>query len=133
MSKDKPRDAKAEVKRLLNSGAIREVPYLAWLANTIMVKNSNGPWRMCIDFRDLNKACSKNEFPIPIFDSLLDAAATSELMSLLDCYSTYHHIWMKKEDVAKTIFITPSGTYCYLQISEGLKNTSRMTTKVLST
>jgi hypothetical protein len=137
MSKDKPKDAKAEVKRLLNSGAIREVPYLAWLANTIMVKNSNAQWRMCIDFRDLNKASSKDEFPIPIFDSLLDAAATPELMSLLDCYSTYHQIWMKKEDVVKTIFITPSGTYCYLQIFEGLKNTgrsfSRMTTKVLST
>jgi hypothetical protein len=56
-------------------------------------------------------------------------------MSLLDCYSGYHQIWMKKEDELKTSFITPSGTYCYLWIPEGLKNArgsfSRMTAKVL--
>jgi hypothetical protein len=91
---------------------------------------------MSIDFTDLNKACPKDEFPLPRIDSLVDAVATSELMSLLDCYSGYHQIWMKKEDEPKTSFTTPSGTYCYLWMPEGLKNAggsfSRMTTKVLS-
>jgi ribonuclease HI len=90
---------------------------------------------MCIDFIDLNKACPKDEFPLPRIDSLVDAAASSELMSLLDCYSGYHQIWMKKEDEPKTSFITPSGTYFYLRMPEGLKNAggsfSRMTAKVL--
>jgi hypothetical protein len=86
--------------------------YLEWLANTVMVKKANGKWRMCIDFTDLNKACSKDEFPLPRIDSLVDAAAFSELMSLLDCYSGYHQIWMKKEDEPKISFITISGTYC---------------------
>jgi hypothetical protein len=58
-------------------------------------------------------------------------------MSLLDCYSGYHQTWMKKEDEPKTSFITPSGTYCYLRMPEGLKNAggsfSRMTSKVLCT
>jgi hypothetical protein len=111
------------------------VTYPEWLANTMMVKKTNGKWRMCIDFTDLNKACPKDEFPLPRIDSLVDAAATSELMSLLDCYSGYHQIWMKEEDEPKTSFITPSGTYCYIQMPEGLKNAggsfSRMTTKVL--
>jgi hypothetical protein len=71
-----------------------------------MVKKANGKWRMCIDFTDLNKACPKDEFPLPRIDSLVDAAASSELMSLLDCYSGYHQIWMK-EDEPKTSFITP--------------------------
>jgi hypothetical protein len=62
---------------------------------------------MCIDFTDLNKACPKDEFLLPRIDSLVDAAASSELMSLLDCYSGYHQIWMKKEDEPKTSFITP--------------------------
>jgi hypothetical protein len=53
---------------------------------------------MCIDFTDLNKACPKDKFPLARIDSLMDASATSELMSLLDCYSGYHQIWMKKED-----------------------------------
>jgi hypothetical protein len=90
---------------------------------------------MCIDFTDLNKACPKDEFPLPRIDSLVDATASSELMSLLDCYSGYHQIWMKKEDELKTSFITPSGTYCYLWMPEGLKNArgsfGRMIAKVL--
>jgi hypothetical protein len=101
-----------------------------------MVKKANGKWRMCIDFTDLNKACPKDEFPLLRIDSLVDAAASSELMSLLDCYSGYHQIWMKKEDEPKSSFITPSGTYCYLRMLKGLKNARgsfrRMTAKVLN-
>jgi hypothetical protein len=135
MSDDKTEGARKEVKMGLSAGVIREVTYPEWLANTMMVKKANGKWRMCTDFIDLNKACSKDEFPLPRIDSLVDAAATSELMSLLDCYSRYHQKWMKEEDEPKTSFITPSGTYCYLQMLEGLKNAggsfSRMTAKVL--
>jgi hypothetical protein len=135
MSEDKVEGAQNKVKRLLSAGVIREVKYPEWLANTFMVKKANCKWRMCIDFTDLNNACPKDEFPLPRIDSLVDTAASSELMSLLDCYSGYHQIWMKKEDEPKTSFITPSGTYCYLRMPEGLKNVggsfSRMTAKVL--
>jgi hypothetical protein len=135
MSDDKAEGARNKVKRLLSANVIREVTYLEWLAYTIMVKKANGKWRMCIDFTVLNKACLKDEFPLPRIDSLVDVAASSELMSLLDCYSGYHQIWMKKEDEPKTSFITPSGTFCYLRMPEGLKNAggsfSRMTSKVL--
>jgi hypothetical protein len=135
MSDDKAEGARNEVKRLLSTEVIREVTYPEWLTNTVMVKKANGKWRMCIDFTDLNKACPKDEFPLPRIDSHVDATATSELMSLLDCYSGYHQIWMKKDDEPKTSFITPSGTYCYLRMPEGLKNVggsfSRMTAKVL--
>jgi hypothetical protein len=135
MSDEKSEGAQNKVKRLLSVGVIREVTYPEWLANTVMVKKANGKWRMCIDFTDLNKACPKDEFPLQRIDSLVDTAASSELMSLLDCYSGYHQIWMKKEDEPKTSFITPNGTYCYLRMPEGLKNAgesfSRMTTKVL--
>jgi hypothetical protein len=135
MSDDKAEGAQNEVKRLLSAGVIREVTYPEWLANTVMVKKANGKWRMCIDFTDLNKACPKVEFPLPRIDFLVDAAASSELMSLLDYYSGYHQIWMKKENEPKTSFITPSDTYCYLRMPEGLKNAggsfSRMTAKVL--
>jgi hypothetical protein len=135
ISEDKAEGAQNEVKRLLNAGVIREVKNLEWLANTVMVKKANGKWRMCIDFTDLNKAYPKDEFPLPRIDSLVDAAASLELVSLLDCYSGYHQIWMKKEDEPKTSFITPSGTYRYLRMPEGLKNVggsfSRMTAKAL--
>ena len=56
-------------------------------------------------------------------------------MSLLDCFSGYHQIWMRSEDEENTSFITPFGTYCFVRMPEGLKNTgqsfSRMTSKVL--
>jgi hypothetical protein len=135
MSEDKAEGARNEVKRLFSAGVIREVKYPEWLANTVMVKKANDKWRMCIDFTNLNKACPKDEFPLPRIDSLVGAAASSELMSILDCYSGYHQIWMKKEDELKTSFITPSGTYYYFWMLEGLKDAggsfSRMTAKVL--
>jgi hypothetical protein len=65
-----------EMKRLLSAGVIRDVTYPEWLANTVMVKKANGKRRMCIDFTDLNKACPKDEFPLPRIDSLVDAAAS---------------------------------------------------------
>jgi hypothetical protein len=92
MLDDKVEGARNKVKRLLSAGVIREVTYPKWLANTVMVKKANGKWRMCIDFTYLNKVCLKDEFPLPRIDSMIDVAATSELMSLLDCYSGYHQI-----------------------------------------
>jgi hypothetical protein len=65
MSDDKAEGARNEVKRLLSAGVIREVTYPKWLANTVMVKKAKGKWRLCIDFTDLNKACPKDEFPLP--------------------------------------------------------------------
>jgi hypothetical protein len=83
MSEDKAKGAKDEVKRLLTTKLIKEVAYPEWLANTVMVKKSNGKWRMRIGFTDLNKECPNDEFPLPRIDCLVDAATTSELMSLL--------------------------------------------------
>ena len=92
---------KAEVQRLLDTDVIREVKYPTWLANTVPVKKKNGKWRMCIDFTDLNKACLKDDFPLPRIDRVVDDEANSQLMSLLDCFSRYHQIWMRKEDEEK--------------------------------
>lgn len=66
---------------------------------------------MCIDFVDLNKACPKDDFSLPRIDTVVDDAANSEMLSLLDCFLGYHQIWLKKEDEEKTAFITPIGTF----------------------
>ena len=77
---------------------------------------------MCIDFTDLNKACSKDDFPLPRIDQLVDSTSGCELLSFFDAYSGYHQINMSKDDEEKTSFITPYGTYCYVKMPFGLKN-----------
>ena len=57
-----------ETIKLLNADFIREVYYPDWLSNVVMVKKASGGWRMCVDFTDLNKACSKDSFPLLSID-----------------------------------------------------------------
>jgi hypothetical protein len=135
MSDEKTEAAKAKVHRLLEANFIEPVAYPTWLANVVMVQKKSGKWRMCIDFTSLNKACPKDNFPLPRIDKIVDSAAGCEVMSLLDCFSSYHQIYMKEEDKASTSFITPFGTYCFVRMPEGLKNAgstfSRFTKTVL--
>jgi hypothetical protein len=135
MSNEKTEAAKAEVHRLLEANFIEPIAYPTWLANVVMVQKKSGKRRMCIDFTSLNKACPKDNFPLPRIDKIVDSAAGCEVMSLLDCFSGYHQIYMKEEDKASTSFITPFGTYCFIRMPEGLKNArstfSRLTKRVL--
>jgi hypothetical protein len=112
----------SEVQRLLDASVIREVMYPNRLANTMPVKKKNGKWRMCIDFTDLNKATPKDNFPLPRMDQVIDSAASTAILYLLDCFFGYHQCWMAKEDKENTSFITPFGTFYFVRIPEGLKN-----------
>ena len=67
-SKDHYEAVKEEVTKLKRAGAIKEVFYPEWLANTVVVKKKNGKWRVCVDFTDLNKTCPKDLFPLPRID-----------------------------------------------------------------
>ena len=64
-----------EVQKLLAIGFIKPIQHLRWLSNIIPVKKKNGQIRCCVDFRNLNKACSKDEFPLPNMDLLIDFVA----------------------------------------------------------
>jgi hypothetical protein len=102
-----------EVEKLLKARFIREVDYPEWLANVVLVKKSNGKWRMCVDFTDLNKACPKDSFPLPRIDLLVDSTSGHELLSFMDAFSGYNQIYMEEADQEKTAFITDRGLYCY--------------------
>jgi hypothetical protein len=135
MSEEKVKAVEAEVQRLQDAKVIREVKYPVWLANTVPVRKKNGKWRMCVDFIDLNKACKKDDFPLKRVDKIVDDAANSEMLSLLDMFSGYHQIRVRREDEEKTSFITTFGAFCFVRMPEGLKNAgctfSRMITIVL--
>ena len=59
-----------KVRKLQEASFIKEVYYPDWLANVVMVKKASGKWRMCVDFTDLNKACPKDNYPLPRVDVL---------------------------------------------------------------
>ena len=79
-----------EVRRLKEAGAIREIFFPKWLANTVVVKKKNGKWRVCVDFTDLNWVCPKDPFPMPKIDQLVDATYGHLRMSFLDAFQRYH-------------------------------------------
>ena len=95
-----------EVNKLLATNFIKEVYYLEWLANVVMVKKANGKWRMCVDFMDLNNACLKDNFPLPRIDQLMDSIAEHKLLTFMDAFSEYNQIQMVEEDQEMMAFIT---------------------------
>ena len=113
---------KEKVDKLLSNGFIKESFYPSWLANPILVKKSNGKWRTCVDFIDLNKACPKDNFSLPRIDQLVDAMSGHALLSFMDAYSGYNQIQMHVPDQEHTSFITDCRLYCYKVIPFDLKN-----------
>ncbi|XP_022880406.1 uncharacterized protein LOC111397635 [Olea europaea var. sylvestris] len=75
-----------EVQKLLNNGFLREAKYPKWVANSVLVKKHDEDWRVCIDFTDLNKACPKDNFPLPRIDQMVDATTRQELLNFMDAY-----------------------------------------------
>ena len=78
------------MNKLKQAGAIKEVFYLEWLANTMVVKKKNGKWRVCVDFINLNKACPKDPFPMSRIDQLVNATVGHHRMSFLEVSQGYH-------------------------------------------
>ena len=111
-----------EVRKLKQVGTINEVFYLEWLANIVVVKKKIGKWRVCVDFIDLNKASSKDPFPMPWIDQLVDATIGHPRISFLDSFQGYHQIPLTLSDQEKTTFMTPIGNYHYKVMPFGLKN-----------
>ena len=85
-SKDHVEAVRTEVNKLKQAGAIKEIFYPEWLANTVVVKKKNGKWRVCMDFRDLNKVCPRDPLPILRIDQLVDATVGHLRISFLDAF-----------------------------------------------
>ncbi|GJV32147.1 reverse transcriptase domain-containing protein [Tanacetum coccineum] len=83
----------------------------------------DGSWRMYIDFKDLNKACPKDLYPLPEIDWKIESLMGFQYKCFLDAYKGYHQIQMTKKDEEKTAFHTEEGVFCYTEMPFGLKNT----------
>ncbi|KAL0315316.1 UNVERIFIED_CONTAM: Transposon Ty3-G Gag-Pol polyprotein [Sesamum radiatum] len=104
------------------AGHIEKIQFLEWLYNVVLVPKSGGKWRMCIDFRDLNKACPKDFYPLPQIGQLVDSMSDCELLSIMDTSQGYQQIKLAPEDRKRVRFITSAGTFCYIVMPFELKN-----------
>ncbi|GJV91415.1 reverse transcriptase domain-containing protein [Tanacetum coccineum] len=111
-----------EVGKLVEAGIMKKVYYHDWLSNPVMVKKHDDSWRMCVDFKDLNKACPKDGYPLPKIDWKVESLCGYPFKCFLDAYKGYHQIKMAKEDEEKTTFNTSQGIFCYSKMPFGLKN-----------
>ncbi|KAL0415951.1 UNVERIFIED_CONTAM: Transposon Tf2-11 polyprotein [Sesamum latifolium] len=110
-----------EVNKLIEVGFIREVKYPMWISSIVPVRKKNGQIRVCVDFRDPNNACPKDDFPLPIAELMIDATTGHEALSFMDGSSGYNQIRMAPADEELTVFRTPKGIYCYKVMPFGLK------------
>ena len=113
---------KKEIQKKLSVGFISIVQYLEWLANVVLIPKKDDKVRVCVDFRNLNKASPKDDFPLPHIDMLIDSTVGHAMLSFMDGFFGYDQIMMAPEDREKTSFITERGTYCYRVMLFGLKN-----------
>ena len=81
---------KEELQKLLEVKFILPIDYSDWISNMVLMKKSNGKIRICTNFHDLNKACPKDDFPLPNIDNIVDAIASHEMLSLMDGFSGYN-------------------------------------------
>ena len=97
---------KEEVKKQLDAEFLEVAKYPQWVANIVPVPKKDGKVRMCVDYRDLNRASPKNNFPLPHIDTLVDNTAKHSLFSFMNGFSGYNQIKMTPKDMEKITFLT---------------------------
>jgi hypothetical protein len=113
---------KLEVEKLLKAEFIYPVALTDWVSNLVLIDKKQGTIRVCIDYRDINKSCPKDNFPTPFIDQIVDDCTGSKIFSLMDGFYGYNQINIVPEDQHKTTFICPWGTFTYQKLPFGLKN-----------
>ena len=98
---------KEELQKLLDVGFIYPISDSEWVSPLVLVPKKNGKWRICVDYRELNKATKKDHFPLPLIDQVLDGLAGKKLFSFLDGFSGYNQIQISPKDQDKTTFTCP--------------------------
>ncbi|GJY99899.1 putative reverse transcriptase domain-containing protein [Tanacetum coccineum] len=110
-----------QLKELQDKGFIRPSSS-PWGAPILFVKKKDGSFRMCIDYRELNKLTIKNRYPLPRIDDLFDQLQGSQFFSKIDLRSGYHQLRVHEDDIPKTTFRTHYGHFEFTVMPFGLTN-----------
>nr|GFC37162.1 putative reverse transcriptase domain-containing protein [Tanacetum cinerariifolium] len=110
-----------QLQELSDKGFIRPSSS-SWGAPVLFVNKKDGSFRMCIDYRELNKLTIKNRYPLPRIDDLFDQLQGSSVYSKIDLRSGYHQLRVREKDIPITAFRTRYGHYEFQVMSFGLTN-----------
>ncbi|GJX29258.1 putative reverse transcriptase domain-containing protein [Tanacetum coccineum] len=121
LAPSKMKELSGQLQELSDKGFIRPSSS-PWGALVLFVKNKDGSFRMCIDYRELNKLTVKNHYPLPRIDDLFDQLQGSSVYSKIDLRSGYHQLRVREEDIPKTAFKTWYGHYELQVMPFGLTN-----------
>jgi hypothetical protein len=117
-------EVKKQIEKLLEAGFIRACRYADWISSIVPIQKKDGRWRVCVDFRDLNRATPKDEYPMHVIETLINAVADNKILSFIDGNTGYNQIFMAPEDIYKTAFRVSGavGLFEYVVMTFGLKN-----------
>ncbi|GKF26166.1 putative reverse transcriptase domain-containing protein, partial [Tanacetum coccineum] len=121
LSSSELKELSDQLQELSDKGFIRPSSS-PWGAPVLFVKKKDGSFRMCIDYRELNKLTMKNRYPLPRIDNLFDQLQGSSVYFKIDLRSGYHQLWVREEDIPKTAFRTRYGHYEFQVMPFGLTN-----------
>jgi hypothetical protein len=121
-------EVKKEIEKMLEAGFIRPCKYAEWISGIVPVQKKDGRWQVCVDFRDLNRATPKDEYPMPVAETLINAAAGNKILCFMDDNTGYNQIFMAPKDIHKTAFrvLGAVGLLEYMVMTFGLKNAGAM-------
>jgi hypothetical protein len=92
---------------MVDDGIIVPIRYSSWMLNLVVVRKKNGDIRLCVDFWNLNQLSLKYNYPLPNMEHFLQMVTSGGMMSMLDGFSAYNQVLVKREDQLKTTFTTP--------------------------
>jgi hypothetical protein len=90
-------EVKKEIEKMIAAGFIRPCKYAEWISSIVPVQKKDGRWRVCVNFRDLNRATPKDEYPMPVAETLINAAAGHKMLSFMDGNAgSTRFLWLQK-------------------------------------
>jgi len=102
---------KMEIEKYLQARFMEPIDYSDWMSNIIPVTKPTGEIQVCTNFRDINNAYPKDDFPLPNIDMIIDSIPGHDMLSFMDDFSSYNQILINPTDRHKTTFTTPWGNF----------------------